>query len=217
MKAALGMVIGRQPNDPQAISKLNQAAKSTPVPLQSHSLRVKIGVASLSDENHDKTQGIGSKEERQPVCILSKNAQIIKSIVSYLQTINNGLSNNSFVNQGGVFVYKGWTSLDQDVCATIIVDYVIGNSSFTWLGEGVAKKGPWSQLLLSFVSAHPNMNMINDDSKQQQVVRQQVAKHKELPLPAGWSKGFTNDGNVYYKNDVTKTTQWEHPSLSKGK
>mmetsp|Transcript_15060 Transcript_15060/g.23579 ORF Transcript_15060/g.23579 Transcript_15060/m.23579 type:complete len:207 (-) Transcript_15060:381-1001(-) len=198
-------------NDPQAINKLNQAAQSTPIPLQSHSLRI----------------GVSSGYNNQAVTIISKNVQIIQSLVGYLQTINGGLTNTSFVNQGVAYVFRGYASLEQDVCATVIVDYILGNSSFTWLCEGKAAGKGWSQIRLSFVSGQANM--LNDNSKQQvvkQVVVMQpansmnensVSKDKELPLPAGWSKAYTNDGKLYYKNDVTKSTQWEHPSLSKGK
>eukprot|EP01084_Bolivina_argentea_P034555 63987_1 len=30
-------------------------------------------------------------------------------------------------------------------------------------------------------------------------------------LPDGWSQAYTDDGRVYYQNDVTKQTQWEPP------
>eukprot|EP01084_Bolivina_argentea_P266803 452687_1 len=30
-------------------------------------------------------------------------------------------------------------------------------------------------------------------------------------LPNGWRKGFTNDGRLYYINDITRETQWKRP------
>eukprot|EP00483_Globobulimina_turgida_P011809 UN11831 len=30
-------------------------------------------------------------------------------------------------------------------------------------------------------------------------------------LPSGWSKGVANDGRIFYKNAITKTTQWQKP------
>mmetsp|Transcript_1740 Transcript_1740/g.1458 ORF Transcript_1740/g.1458 Transcript_1740/m.1458 type:complete len:380 (+) Transcript_1740:62-1201(+) len=32
-------------------------------------------------------------------------------------------------------------------------------------------------------------------------------------LPYGWSKAMTEDGKVYYQNNVTKQTQWEKPMM----
>lgn len=32
-----------------------------------------------------------------------------------------------------------------------------------------------------------------------------------LPLPKGWVKSYTEDGLVYYKDTITKTTHWELP------
>ncbi|XP_037951717.1 transcriptional coactivator yorkie-like isoform X1 [Teleopsis dalmanni] len=33
------------------------------------------------------------------------------------------------------------------------------------------------------------------------------------PLPAGWEQAKTNDGQIYYLNHTTKTTQWEDPRI----
>lgn len=32
-------------------------------------------------------------------------------------------------------------------------------------------------------------------------------------LPAGWEQAKTNDGQIYYLNHITKTTQWEDPRI----
>ena len=31
------------------------------------------------------------------------------------------------------------------------------------------------------------------------------------PLPKGWRKAYTEDGKVYFVNDITQKTQWNHP------
>lgn len=39
----------------------------------------------------------------------------------------------------------------------------------------------------------------------------------EDELPPAWEERVTNDGNVYYLNHQTKTTQWTHPRTNKMK
>eukprot|EP01083_Nonionella_stella_P038114 103792_1 len=39
------------------------------------------------------------------------------------------------------------------------------------------------------------------------------SQQKQAPLPSGWIQLQTPDGKTYYQNDLTKTTQWERPSL----
>ena len=36
----------------------------------------------------------------------------------------------------------------------------------------------------------------------------------ELELPSGWKQALTKDNKVYYINDDTKVTQWEHPAYN---
>eukprot|EP00486_Rosalina_sp_Unknown_P009378 CAMPEP_0201586458 /NCGR_PEP_ID=MMETSP0190_2-20130828/133161_1 /ASSEMBLY_ACC=CAM_ASM_000263 /TAXON_ID=37353 /ORGANISM="Rosalina sp." /LENGTH=106 /DNA_ID=CAMNT_0048034539 /DNA_START=141 /DNA_END=458 /DNA_ORIENTATION=- len=33
-------------------------------------------------------------------------------------------------------------------------------------------------------------------------------------LPSGWRIAYTQDGRVYFQNDITKETQWSHPSAT---
>ena len=33
-------------------------------------------------------------------------------------------------------------------------------------------------------------------------------------LPPGWRIAYTSDGRVYFQNDITKETQWSHPSTT---
>ena len=38
----------------------------------------------------------------------------------------------------------------------------------------------------------------------------------ELPLPLGWSVGFTSRGRRYFIDHNTKTTHWSHPLEKEG-
>eukprot|EP00752_Nemacystus_decipiens_P010779 g9588.t1 len=40
-------------------------------------------------------------------------------------------------------------------------------------------------------------------------------EHQEQPLPYGWSKAVTPDGDVYYENHIDQTTSWDPPGWSK--
>eukprot|EP00485_Elphidium_margaritaceum_P002338 CAMPEP_0202687436 /NCGR_PEP_ID=MMETSP1385-20130828/3115_1 /ASSEMBLY_ACC=CAM_ASM_000861 /TAXON_ID=933848 /ORGANISM="Elphidium margaritaceum" /LENGTH=637 /DNA_ID=CAMNT_0049342223 /DNA_START=49 /DNA_END=1959 /DNA_ORIENTATION=- len=41
----------------------------------------------------------------------------------------------------------------------------------------------------------------------------QVDQFANAPLPPGWERGYTDEGQVYYVNNQTHTTQWEFPML----
>eukprot|EP01084_Bolivina_argentea_P024981 46485_1 len=190
-------------NDPGAYDKLNNMCLSTPSPPQPHSLR--IGISNM-----------------KYVSIISKNPHIILGILNYLKLLGNGISNTSYSNQGVAHVFNCNVSISQDIAATGIVDYVMSNSSYKWLCEGKGTGKGYSQIRLSFIS--PNANQNNDDSKEapkvvivqkpnvDKNVNVSPAYNEEGDLPPGWSKGVANDGRVYYKNDLNKTTQWHHPS-----
>ena len=52
--------------------------------------------------------------------------------------------------------------------------------------------------------------------QQQQPVHQHLAPQQSsvdnIPLPEGWQKAFTADGETYYVNHKNRTTSWFHPS-----
>lgn len=40
------------------------------------------------------------------------------------------------------------------------------------------------------------------------------SRPRSPPLPEGWTEHATEDGHVYYYNDLTDQTQWERPCLN---
>ena len=45
-------------------------------------------------------------------------------------------------------------------------------------------------------------------------LHQVPANVNQLPLPEGWEMKFTESGEKYYVDHVSKKTQWEHPSIT---
>eukprot|EP01083_Nonionella_stella_P145582 456488_1 len=45
-------------------------------------------------------------------------------------------------------------------------------------------------------------------------MQSQSSMDPNQPLPAGWREVRTDDGQVYYQNDTTQTTQWEFPTIT---
>ena len=55
-----------------------------------------------------------------------------------------------------------------------------------------------------------------DQYQQPQEVNNEAVHEEALPLPPGWSVGFTMRGRQYYIDHNTKTTHWSHPLESEG-
>ena len=55
-----------------------------------------------------------------------------------------------------------------------------------------------------------------DQYQQPQEVNNEAAHEEALPLPPGWSVGYTLRGRQYYIDHNTKTTHWSHPLESEG-
>ena len=56
------------------------------------------------------------------------------------------------------------------------------------------------------------MTSDNDQSEgQQNIVSNNSAEAGAGGLPPGWRMAYTQDGRVYFVNDITQQTQWNHP------
>src|SRR6218665_14228 len=76
---------------------------------------------------------------------------------------------------------------------------------------------PLSEMSLSqqhqVLSHHQHSICPNNNPSHQSI---DLSKHQDLgPLPPGWERGITPDGELYFINHIDKTTSWYDPRLRK--